>query len=127
MTRELAKKILKQYAQRAYCGEIMTPNPEELEALFEGVKALERLERLNAPEVNMPHYDRYKQKPEPIPIIQASDGTVWPLSVFEPKEPTPEAWKAGAELCNLINGIFEKRMKELELERERKEGAKDDI
>ena len=67
MTRELAKKILKQYAQRAYCGEIMTPNPEEIEALFEGVKALERLERLNAPEVNMPQYDRYKQEQEPDP------------------------------------------------------------
>ena len=67
MTRELAKKILKQYAQRAYFGEIMTPNPEELEALFEGAKALERLERLNAPEVNMPQYDRYKQELEPDP------------------------------------------------------------
>lgn len=66
MTREQATKILKQFAQRAYCGETLTPTLEEVEALFEGVKALERLERLNAPEVNMPQYDRYKQeKPDP--------------------------------------------------------------
>jgi len=61
-TREQATKILKQLAQRAYCGETITPTLEEVEALFEGVKALERLERANAPEVNMPHYDRYKQE-----------------------------------------------------------------
>ena len=113
MTNERAKEILKRYTTRiASLKEHALPDLEETEALFVAYKALEQLEDLK----------KLEKKPEPIPIIQTSDGTVWPLSVFETKEPTPEAWKAGAELCKLINGIFEKRMKDLELERERKEG-----
>ena len=120
MTNERALEILKRYTTRIRSlEEHAFPDLEETEALFVAYKALEQLERLE-------DLKKLEKKPEPIPIIQTSDGTVWPLSVFEPTEPTPEAWKAGAELCKLINGIFEKRMKELELERERKEGAKND-
>lgn len=126
MTRETATKILKQFAQRAYCGETLTPTLEEVEALFEGVKALERLERLNAPEVNMPRYERYSQKPKPQPIYITDDGKIIPLP--EPQAlPLPEDWKAGAELCRMINANIDARIKHfLELERERKEGAKDE-
>lgn len=110
MTREQATKILKQFAQRAYCGETLTPTLEEVEALFEGAKALERLERMNAPEVNMPQYERYSQKPKPQPEAL----------------PLPEDWKAGAELCRMINANIDARIKHfLELEREKKGGREE--
>lgn len=107
MTREQATKILKHFAQRAYCGETITPTLEEVEALFEGVKALE--------------------KPKPQPLYITDYGKIIPLP--EPQAlPLPEDWKAGAELCRMINANIDARIKHfLELERERKEGAKNDI
>lgn len=41
MTRKIANKVLKNVAQRAYSGETITATLEEVEALFEGAKALE--------------------------------------------------------------------------------------
>ena len=122
MTNEEARKILKRYTTRiASMNEHALPDLKETEALFVAYKALEQLERLE-------DLKRLEKKPEPIPIIQTSDGTVWPLSAFEPKEPTPEDWAKGAELCRMINANIDARIKHfLELERERKEGAKDDI
>lgn len=125
MKRETATKILKQFAQRAYCGETLTPTLEEVEALFEGVKALERLERANAPEVNMPQYERYSQKPKKQPIYITDNGEIIPLP--EPQVlPLPEDWKAGAELCRMINANIDARIKHfLELEKERKGGREE--
>ena len=105
MTRETATKILKQFAQRAYCGETITPTLEEVEALFEGVKALE--------------------KPKAQPIYITDYGKIIPLP--EPQAlPLPEDWKAGAELCRMINANIDARIKHfLELERERKGGREE--
>lgn len=112
MTNEEARKILKRYTTRiASMNEHALPSLEETEALFVAYKALEQLE----------------QKPKPQPIYITDNGKIIPLP--EPQAlPLPEDWKAGAELCRMINANIDARIKHfLELERERKEGAKDDI
>lgn len=105
MTREMSTKILKQLAQRAYSGETITPTLLEVEALFDGVKALE--------------------KPPAQPLYITDDGKIIPLP--EPQAlPLPEDWKAGAELCRMINANIDARIKHfLELERERKGGREE--
>lgn len=126
MTREQAAKILKQLAQRAYCGETITPTLEEVEALFEGAKRLEKpkptLEEIEA------LFERAKapEKPKAQPIYMTDNGKIIPLP--EPQAlPLPEDWKAGAELFRMINANIDARIKHfLELERERREGTQNE-
>ena len=71
-------------------------------------------------------HSKAPEKPKAQPIYITDNGKIIPLP--EPqREPTPEDWAKGAEICRMINANIDARIKHfLELERERKEGAKND-
>lgn len=103
MTKEEATKILARMLETDANDTFLSPN--ERSAIIFALQDMNGAERM-------------ERKPKPQPIYITDDGKIIPLP--EPQAlPLPEDWKAGAELCRMINANIDARIKHfLELEKE---------